>query len=191
MNLSVVAPTPVAPLVLVVDDDLDARTIYRGSLEHLGFRTMVRENGQEAIEATRRYRPDAVALDISMPVLDGLRAARRIKEDPALRDTFIVLMTAFGDDRHSEAMEIGCDAFLCKPFNPLVFGEILGGLRTFAASDIIKRCACGRAYTLATWSDLPLCGTIESVELRNCAGCGSSLALTNDDSSIRRSFIGD
>jgi CheY-like chemotaxis protein len=126
---STIRPGIADPLVLVVDDDKDAREIYCSALRHLGFRTISCRNGKRAIEATRKHRPDAVLMDLSMPVLDGLEATRRIKADKRLRATLVIVMTAFGDGRYAEAMAAGCDAFLCKPFNPFTLDEILRALR--------------------------------------------------------------
>jgi CheY-like chemotaxis protein len=183
---SKIRPGLTDPLVLVVDDDEDAREIYCAALGHLGYRTMSRRNGKQAVEATRKHRPDAVLMDLSMPVLDGLEATRRIRADKRLRATFIIVMTAFGTARHTEAKAAGCDAFLCKPFNPFMLDEILRALRRHPRVDIVKRCGCGREYTGSEWSALPVCGTMEGIELRNCA-CGSSLAADRKRRRARRS----
>ena len=170
----------VDPLVLVVDDEEDARVICCASLQHLGYRTLDREDGVQAIEAAREHMPDVVLLDVNMPRLDGLEATRRLKSDTATRGCFVVIMTACGDARFDEAIRAGCDAFLCKPFNPFVLEEIVGARRPDEDHGVVKRCACGIGYTRAGWKALPLCGTMLRTELRNCT-CGSSMALARGD----------
>jgi hypothetical protein len=69
-----------------------------------------------------------------------------------------------------------CDAFVAKPFEVLVLERLLGEVRARRGREVVKRCGCGRAWTREDWKQLPLCGTMRGVELRNCT-CGSSLAL--------------
>jgi CheY-like chemotaxis protein len=168
------SPSVADPLVLVADDDEDARTVYCAALRHMGYRTIDCRNGEEALAAAREHRPDVVLTDIAMPLVDGLEVARQIKSDPLLGPTCVIVMTAFGDGKHAEAARLGCDAFLCKPFNPLLLGDLLSA--RFVTGDVVKRCGCGREYTRAEWGALPFCGTMQGTELRNCP-CGSSIAL--------------
>lgn len=65
--------------VLVVDDDPDARTVYRDALESSGYRVLTARHGAEGVDTARRQRPDLVLLDIRMPVMDGLDALRYLK----------------------------------------------------------------------------------------------------------------
>jgi two-component system, cell cycle response regulator DivK len=167
-------------LVLVVDDDENARDLWCATLEHLGYRTIHRQNGLQAIDAARQHVPDVLLMDVRMPVLGGLETTRRLKEDSATRGCFVVLMTASGSDHFDEGLRAGCDGFLCKPFNPFVLGEIIGARRRDADPSIVKRCGCGATYTRSQWKALPFCGPMLRAELRNCI-CGSSLALARGD----------
>src|SRR4029450_9860744 len=74
-----------SPLVLVVDDFDDARDLYRTCLEQAGYRTAEARNGAEAVDRAIELRPDVVLLDLAMPVLDGVEAARRLKADERTR----------------------------------------------------------------------------------------------------------
>lgn len=170
----------VDPLVLVAEDDEDLRALYCSALNHLGYRTIDRENGEQAIEAARTLRPHALLTDIAMPKLDGIDLTRQIKADEAMRATFVVVMTALGGARFVEATQAGCSAFLCKPFNPFVLDEILGAHFALRTNEVIKRCGCGREYTRSEWKALTFCGTMGAVELRNCV-CGSTVALADGD----------
>ncbi|MGH7437354.1 MAG: response regulator [Polyangiaceae bacterium] len=169
-------PSLVDPLVLVADDDDEGRGIYCASLQQMGYRTIECDNGDLALKDARARRPDVVLTDIAMPLVDGLELARRIRADEDLRATCIIIMTAFGDSKYAEAVGVGCDAFLCKPFNPSLLEDILSARFGGGAHDVVKRCACGREYTRAQWSALPFCGAMLGIELRTCA-CGSSIAV--------------
>ena len=173
-------PSVVDPMILVVDDDAHARTIYRASLEHFGYSTIERRDGIEAITAVRDHRPDVALMDVAMPRLDGLEAARRLKTDQATKGCFVIVMTAFGLDRFTDATLAGCNAFLSKPFNPFVLVDILAGLHLRERDEIVKRCGCGRSMTRSQWRRLPIVGRMYLAELRNCS-CGSSLVLARCD----------
>jgi CheY-like chemotaxis protein len=165
-------------LILVVDDDSDMREMHCVAVGQLGHRTLACSNGREAVLADQRYRPDVILMDVAMPELDGIEATRLIKADRT--DVFIVVMTAYGDQRYFDAaFDAGCDAFLCKPFNPFVLGDMIDAYCRRRDMPIVKTCGCGKSYTIVQWSALPYVGAMGDTELRNCH-CGSSLALTVD-----------
>jgi CheY-like chemotaxis protein len=111
------APAP--PLVLIVDDNLDAREMYAIYLEHAGFRAQEAGDGQTAIELARRERPAVILMDATMPLLDGWEAARRLKADAATRNIPLIMLTAHAFAEHRErAAKVGADAFLAKPVLP-------------------------------------------------------------------------
>jgi two-component system cell cycle response regulator DivK len=107
------------PLVLVVDDFADNRELYAAMLEDAGYAVEQAENGQEALDLIGRRRPAVVVMDLSMPVLDGWEATRRIKQNPETSDIVIIAVTGhatnFGLQR---AREAGADAVLTKPCLP-------------------------------------------------------------------------
>lgn len=117
-------------LVLVVDDDADARAMYRESLAQMGYRTCAASNGQRGVDLALLLRPDAIVMDVSMPVLDGIEATRRIKADARTRDCLVVLATAHGGAILELARAAGGDACLAKPFNPFVLERIFEALAT-------------------------------------------------------------
>ncbi len=104
--------------VLVVDDSIFIRKTLRGLIEGLGY-TVVSEavNGLEGVEAYKRYHPDLVTLDITMPVMEGLEALRQILEyDPAAK---VIMVTAAGQQsKVIEALKQGAKKFVMKPFDP-------------------------------------------------------------------------
>ena len=120
-----------APLVLVVDDFDDARDLYRTCLEQAGYRTAEARNGAEAVDRAIELRPDVVLLDLAMPVLDGVEAARRLKADERTRDSRLLALTGYAVARYAEvALAAGCERVLVKPVLPSdlvdAIGELLG-----------------------------------------------------------------
>ena len=91
------------PLVLVVDDDADIRSILRTKLEAAGLRIMEAANGQEAIDICRKEKPCLIVMDVRMPVMSGTEAVSRIKDDPALRNIKVVFLSNFGEEAEVNA----------------------------------------------------------------------------------------
>jgi CheY-like chemotaxis protein len=113
------SPAAEKPLILVVDDYADAREMYSEYLEFSGFRTAQAKNGAEALEQAFELTPDVILMDLSLPVMDGWEATRRLKKDPRTRAIPVVALTGHALEGHSEsARDAGCDAFLAKPCLP-------------------------------------------------------------------------
>ena len=105
--------------VLVVEDQEDNRQIVRDLLTTTDYEVIEAENGEEALAAIAKQRPDLILMDIQLPVMDGYEATRRIKADPALRAIPIIAVTSYalsGDEEKARAA--GCDDFVPKPFSP-------------------------------------------------------------------------
>jgi CheY-like chemotaxis protein len=112
-------PSPTPPLVLIVDDNLDAREMYAIYLEHAGFRAAEAGDGETAIDIARRDVPSVILMDATMPRLDGWEAARQLKADPQTRHIPLIMLTAHAFVEHkARAAEVGADAFLAKPVLP-------------------------------------------------------------------------
>jgi two-component system cell cycle response regulator DivK len=105
--------------ILVVEDQEDNRRIVRDLLTTTDYEVTEAENGEEALAAVAKQRPDLILMDIQLPVMDGYEATRRIKADPALRAIPIIAVTSYalsGDEEKARAA--GCDDFVPKPFSP-------------------------------------------------------------------------
>ncbi|GAB2927061.1 response regulator transcription factor [Micromonospora polyrhachis] len=117
--------------VLVADDEPMIRSGARAILASDPEIVVVAEaaNGGEAIQLTRRYRPDVALLDIRMPGLDGLAAAEEIRRE--VPETSVVMLTTFGEEEYVvRALAAGTSGFLLKASDPR---ELLTGVRAVAA----------------------------------------------------------
>lgn len=107
------------PLILIVDDNLDAREMYGMYLQHEGFRWAEAVNGQDALLQTKLEQPALILMDATMPRMDGWEAVRLLKEDAATKHIPLIMLTAHAFDEHRErAMQAGADGFLAKPVLP-------------------------------------------------------------------------
>jgi CheY-like chemotaxis protein len=107
------------PLILLVDDFEDNRAMYAQFLTFSGFRVAEAANGKEALEKAAELMPDLVVMDLSLPVMDGWEATRRLKNDARTRTIPVLALTGHALGRHSEgARDAGCDGFVTKPCLP-------------------------------------------------------------------------
>lgn len=105
--------------ILVVEDQEDNRQILRDLLASAGHQMLEAHDGEAAVTAAEKHRPDLILMDIQLPILDGYQATRRIKAIPELRDIPIIVVTSYalsGDEE--KARSAGCDAYVAKPFSP-------------------------------------------------------------------------
>jgi two-component system cell cycle response regulator DivK len=107
------------PRVLLVDDYPDAREMYTEYLEFSGFDVVQAGNGIEALERAAESTPDIILMDLSLPVMDGWEATRRLKADARTASIPVVALTGHALAGISEgAKRAGCDAFVTKPCLP-------------------------------------------------------------------------
>ena len=107
------------PRVLLVDDYPDAREMYTEYLEFCGFEVVEAGNGMEALQRALDTAPDIILMDLSLPVMDGWEATRRLKADKATASIPVVALTGHALAGISEgAKKAGCDAFVTKPCLP-------------------------------------------------------------------------
>ena len=112
--------------VLLVEDTEDNRQMMRRLLEMSGYRVVEAINGKEAIEVASEVRPEVILMDLSLPLIDGLAATRRIRSLPELTKVPIVAVSAHDTaDFHSEALAAGCDAYITKPIDYPELEEII------------------------------------------------------------------
>ncbi len=113
-----------APLVLLAEDDEDVRALAELVLRREGYEVAAVSDGQAALDAAGERTPSVAVLDVSMPRMDGLETARRLRERAEMRDVPIMLLTARVTEADRErGREAGVDAQLDKPSSPAVLGE--------------------------------------------------------------------
>ena len=107
------------PCVLLVDDYPDAREMYSEYLQYSGFDVIEAGNGIEALQQAAERSPDIILMDLSLPVMDGWEATRRLKADRRTAGIPVVALTGHALAGISEgARRAGCDAFVTKPCLP-------------------------------------------------------------------------
>jgi len=108
--------------ILIVDDEPHIRLLLEQTLERLeqhDIEIATATNGRDALKAIRSDRPAVVLLDVMMPVMNGFEVCKAVKADPTLRDTFVVMLTAKGQELdRATGVEVGADLYLTKPFDP-------------------------------------------------------------------------
>lgn len=105
-------------LILVVDDSLDNVIFLSLFLQGEGYRVVTASNGEEAVKLANLTQPNLILMDISMPLLDGLAATRKIRENDALRDVPVIAVTAFSTEGFRQAAyDVGVEGYLVKPID--------------------------------------------------------------------------
>jgi CheY-like chemotaxis protein len=112
--------------ILYIEDNLHNRRIVRKVLNNIGFKVFEAENGLEGYQLVQELIPPIVLLDISLPGMDGMEIARRIKADPKLKHIILIALTASAMRGDRERfLEAGCDDYLSKPFMTAELIEIV------------------------------------------------------------------
>ena len=104
--------------ILMVEDTEDNRQMMHRLLEMSGYRVVEAINGREAVEVATQVRPQIILMDLSLPLIDGLAATRRIRSLAGMSKVPIIAVSAHDSaDFHHEALEAGCDAYITKPID--------------------------------------------------------------------------
>jgi CheY-like chemotaxis protein len=120
------------PKILLIEDNEMNRDMLSRRLVRGGYEVTVAEDGARGVEMATSYRPDLILMDMSLPVIDGWEATRRIKATPELRKIPIIALTAhaMATDR-AKALEAGCDDYDTKPIE---LQRLLGKIKTLLAA---------------------------------------------------------
>ena len=105
--------------VLICDDEPYIVESVSYVVRKAGFEALIAEDGEEALKAGLEQKPDLIFLDIMMPGMTGYEVCRRLKQNPDTRDTYVIMLTARGQEEDErKALEMGADEFMTKPFSP-------------------------------------------------------------------------
>jgi class 3 adenylate cyclase/CheY-like chemotaxis protein len=116
-----------AGTILVVDDIPQNIRLLEAVLAPKGYELLTAGSGEEALDVLTRCQPDLILLDIVMPGIDGFEVCRRIRSDPTTAFLPVVMITASGDKEKIQAIEVGADDFVTKPFDQ---AELLARVRS-------------------------------------------------------------
>jgi signal transduction histidine kinase/CheY-like chemotaxis protein/streptogramin lyase len=115
--------------ILIVDDIYDNRLILNQILISLGFKILEANNGQQALEKANQFHPNAIIMDMNMPIMDGLESTRQLRQQTEFDNTIIIMMSANVFQKQQQtALEMGCNAFIEKPIDIEKFLALLGKL---------------------------------------------------------------
>jgi CheY-like chemotaxis protein len=105
--------------ILIIDDDKVTLTMLEMILSRHGYLTLSAQDGEEGLEIAIKHKPDVVISDMLIPKIHGLELCAKIRQDPQLKETRIILMTAVykGAAFHFEAKDCGADHFIEKPID--------------------------------------------------------------------------
>ena len=127
---------PAEPLVLIVEDDLSTRLLYREHLAMSGFRIIDAHNGYQALEKAREQHPDAVVTDLAVPGMDGFEFCRALQQSADTRTIPILAVTGHTEylDEPNRFRHAGISHVLIKPCEPAAIERELRRLITGPAS---------------------------------------------------------
>jgi two-component system phosphate regulon response regulator PhoB len=116
------------PLVLIVEDEVPLVTLLRYNLEREGFAVAEANDGEEALLRVAEDKPDAVLLDLMLPLVSGLEVCRQLRRMPNTRSVPIIMLTARGEESDRvRGLDSGADDYVVKPFSP---SELIARLRS-------------------------------------------------------------
>jgi twitching motility two-component system response regulator PilH len=115
--------------ILVADDSQAVRDILQMSLETLGYSVVLAEDGERAMERIQSEHPDLIIADVMMPKVNGFQICRRVKSDPTMRSTPVILLTArSGQEDVFWGKDCGADEYITKPFRTQDLEQTIGRL---------------------------------------------------------------
>ena len=104
--------------LLIADDEPNILISLEFLMKREGYEVILARDGQEALEAIERHKPDLVLLDVMMPVKTGFDVCHEVRSHETLRDTRILMLTAKGRDTDiAKGMALGANAYMTKPFS--------------------------------------------------------------------------
>ena len=119
--------------ILIADDNENIREALTYLLEDEGYKLTLAKDGSDALKKVREFRPHILFLDIMMPEMNGYDVCRTVKNDPDLKNTYVIMLTAKGQVAEQErGKEVGADEYIVKPFSPM---EILTKIKNILGAQ--------------------------------------------------------
>jgi len=104
--------------ILIVDDEPNVVVPIQFLMEQQGYRVMIAERGEDALDLIYQYKPDLVLLDIMLPGIDGYEVCEIVRLNPEYRKIKIIFLTAKGrEEEIAKGLALGADAYITKPFS--------------------------------------------------------------------------
>ena len=104
--------------ILIVDDEPSVVVPIQFLMEQQGYRVMIAERGEDALDLIYQYKPDLVLLDIMLPGIDGYEVCEIVRLNPDYRKIKIIFLTAKGrEEEIAKGLALGADAYITKPFS--------------------------------------------------------------------------
>ncbi len=117
--------------IVVADDEYFISRSLSFIFEKEGYVCSVASDGEAALALIKQEKPNLVFLDIGMPKMDGYHVCREVRRDPDLKDIYIIMLTAMGQDVDQKAsLAAGANEYMLKPFNPRVIRERVAEILT-------------------------------------------------------------
>ncbi|MEM6903696.1 MAG: phosphate regulon transcriptional regulator PhoB [Pseudomonadota bacterium] len=135
------------PIVLIVEDEADIVTLLQYNIEKEGFRTVVANDGDEALMVIKETTPNIVLLDWMLPLTSGIEVCRQMRRNPKTRDVPIIMLTARGEEADKvRGLNAGADDYIAKPFS---VAELIARMRA-----VMRRASPATADESLEFSDL-------------------------------------
>jgi DNA-binding response OmpR family regulator len=104
--------------ILIVDDEPSIVVPIQFLMEQQGYNVLIAENGEDALDAIYKYKPDLILLDIMLPRIDGYEVCEIVRLNPEYRDIKIIFLTAKGREVEiAKGLALGANAYITKPFS--------------------------------------------------------------------------
>ncbi len=123
--------------ILLIEDDRSLADVLAYNLKQAGYEVIVARDGQDGLSQAQLKQPEVVLLDLMLPVIDGLEVCKRLRADPATRDTLILMMTARAEESDQiVGFALGADDYVTKPFSVRVVLERVKALLRRRGMDL-------------------------------------------------------
>ena len=104
--------------ILIVEDNMDNYELVRFILERAGYAVFLAMNGRDGVAAARLQKPDLILMDLTMPEMDGWRAAEKLKSDEVTKSIPLYALSAHAlPSERKRALAAGCDGYVSKPIH--------------------------------------------------------------------------